>query len=106
MSLWEVLEEMTGQADTAVVALAEAEDVVALVEEDLHLVEGVALTGVEIEAAERCLKPLAVTAEKNVRYLLDLRMESLFTAVSVLRKWEMATDAILQETISGHLHRF
>lgn len=94
--------ETTDQADIAVVALTEAEDVAVLVVEDLHLGAVAVLIAVEIEETVRCLKPHVVTAEKNVKCLLDLQTVNRFIVVSVLRKWEMEVEVTLQEVILGH----
>jgi hypothetical protein len=107
MSLWEISEEMIGQqVDTAVVLTVAVEDVVLVEAEDLHLEADVVLTAVETEETERCLKPHAVTAEKNVKYHLDQLTESLFTVVNVLKKWVMAEEVMPQETILDHKHLF
>lgn len=93
------MEETTDQADTAVVALTEAEVVVALVVEDLHLVVDAVLTGVETEETVRCSKPHVVTAGKTVRYLLDPQTVNPSIVVTVLRKWVMVEEVMPQETI-------
>lgn len=71
-------------------------------ERDLVLpeVEVEASVGAEIEAqgvvTDQCTKPLAATAEKSARCPLSLQTESLFIAVTVLRKWA-EEDLILRD---------
>lgn len=68
----------------AVLAVAEAE--VALVEDDL--------LSTVTAAHAKCLKLHAATAEKSARFLSDPQTVSLFTAVIVLKRWEMEEDLI------------
>lgn len=94
------MEEMIGQqVDTVVVLTVVVVDAVLVEVEDLHLVVDAVLTVVGIEATEKCLKPHVATAEKNVKYLSGQQTVNLFTAVNVLKKWEMVEEAMPQETI-------
>ena len=60
-------------------------------EDGLLLVEAIE-TSVEAETGQ-CIRLFVVTAEKNVKYLLDRQAANLFIATTVLRKWE-AQDRI------------
>jgi len=77
----------------AVVGAVEASPVVEV--DDLHL-EAVDLLDETTEAQEKCLKQPAVTAARNAKFLLDQQMANRFTALTVLKKWEMA-DAVTQD---------
>jgi hypothetical protein len=87
---------IVGVADTAAV-LTVAEDVEVLEAEDLLL------AGPEVVTV-KCLMPPAVTAAKIAKFLLDPQTVNRFTAVTVLRKWEMAEEVIQGGLTTGIVH--
>ena len=98
MKLWEILTGTTEdqaasvEADLTVGATVEGSH-----EEDLLLVGVEASTGVETEEIDQCIRPLAATAEKSVKCLLDPQTVNLSTAAIVLKKWEMAAEVMPQD---------
>jgi hypothetical protein len=77
--------------------LTAAETVVDLVEEDLHLAEAEALIVAETVETGQCSKLFAVTAAKSAKFLLGPQTASLFTVVTVLKKWVMAEEVMPQD---------
>jgi hypothetical protein len=82
--VWETLIETIIEPEDLEVVSAMVEAVEASVEADLDETT---------EAHAKCLKRLAVTVAKTVKFLLDRQTANRFTVPIVLKKWAMAAGA-------------